>query len=111
MWFGSEYISSRPVHLRFLISMGACSVRARLLPGGEDSIMVLNSSPSGVRCAVIHVASPPLDDEKVNAALAEISVIHNTIFLESFWADLDEVMKLKDCEVSEESSAHRIVAN
>lgn len=36
---------------------------------------------------------------KVNAALAEISVIHNTIFLESFWADLDEVMTLKDCEV------------
>lgn len=37
--------------------------------------------------------------EKVNAALAEISVIHNKIFLESFWADLDEVMQLKDCEV------------
>lgn len=36
---------------------------------------------------------------KVNAALAEISVIHNKIFLESFWADLDEVMTLKDCEV------------
>lgn len=35
----------------------------------------------------------------MNAALAEISVIHNKIFLESFWADLDEVMKLKDCEV------------
>ncbi|CAM9994209.1 unnamed protein product, partial [Scytosiphon promiscuus] len=36
---------------------------------------------------------------KVNAALAEISVIHNKIFLESFWADLDQVMTLKDCEV------------
>lgn len=36
---------------------------------------------------------------KVNAGLAEVSVIHNKIFLESFWADLDEVMKLKDCEV------------
>ncbi|CAN0427963.1 unnamed protein product [Pylaiella littoralis] len=36
---------------------------------------------------------------KVNAALAEISVIHNKIFLESFWADLDEVMNLKNCEV------------
>eukprot|EP00752_Nemacystus_decipiens_P012322 g10925.t1 len=44
-------------------------------------------------------ASVSLVRNKVNAALAEISVIHNTIFLESFWADLDEVMKLKDCEV------------
>lgn len=35
----------------------------------------------------------------MNAALAEISVVHNKIFLESFWADLDEVMKLRDCEV------------
>ena len=45
--------------------------------------------------------------KKVNAALAEISVIHNKIFLESFWADLDEVMQLKDCEVcsSEEAAA------
>lgn len=38
--------------------------------------------------------------DQVNAALAEVSVIHNKIFLESFWADLDEVMTLKDCEVS-----------
>lgn len=44
-------------------------------------------------------ASVSLVRNKVNAALAEISVIHNKIFLESFWADLDEVMQLKDCEV------------
>ncbi|CBJ32397.1 conserved unknown protein [Ectocarpus siliculosus] len=44
-------------------------------------------------------ASVSLVRNKVNAALAEVSVIHNKIFLESFWADLDEVMTLKDCEV------------
>ncbi|CAM9783891.1 unnamed protein product, partial [Choristocarpus tenellus] len=35
----------------------------------------------------------------VNAALAEISVINNCSFLENMWADIDTVMKLKDCEV------------
>lgn len=52
-----------------------------------------------VRASIVLCCLSVSSAEQVNAALAEISVIHNKIFLESFWADLDEVMQLKDCEV------------
>lgn len=67
-----------------------------LLVGRKQLTSVRLVRASLVSCVVVSLLSSA---KQVNAALAEISVIHNKIFLESFWADLDEVMQLKDCEV------------